>query len=463
MEHSFYDRLSVIPEEIRPEEVRERIANASQGYIGPLQELYMLMETDARYFGYLKQLRSAVTACPVKAVQSRNKSRGSKRALKLIQEQYAHVNVPRMIRQLVRPYDRGMALWRPLWTIEHSKSMGGDAVWFHGLENVSSTRLLQINDPTSDHNGELGVTSIDYPNGRPLSTFQEGSILLGLDPDAEQGYYDLAGAARACLGWWLAKNYTKTFWSEHNQTHGEPIRTAFVPPDIGDDELKKLEKFMRHLGRYMYGIFDEDVEIELQNSVNTGTVSTYQQMIAMANDEMAIATVGQVQTSDGGRDGSYAKAAVQYKVQRLIVVSIVQMVASFIRELDHMICKFNLSEDFDPADLPDHRPFVPRPEDKETLVKFYDMATKIMPVKASQIREDLELEIIDDDDEETIGPEDRAKGDKAQTEEQHSDSAPPTEPDRKARSVGSEAGDKEPSASGQVSPRGQLGLFAQTA
>lgn len=399
----FSSRLSQVPEEASPESVRRAITQAAGGYIGPLQELYMMMETDARYKGLLRQLSSFVGSCPVRGKAAKTHNRGSKKAYELIMANYKRANVPRLIRQLTAPHVRGVTVWQRIWKLEDSPVMKGKTLFLRGLQTVPGSRLIMKSDPYEAHFGEIAITSQAFPQGRPVSTYPQGSILFGQDEEAEAGYYDMAGAARSCLGWWLAKTYTKSYWSDHNKTHGEPIRTAFVPDTMKPAELAKLKRFLSDMGRNMYGIFDEDIDIQLQNAVNTGTVSTYREMIEMSNDEMAVALVGQNQTSDGGRNGSYAKSAVHYQVQRLIGITVVQLVRELLYELNLDICKFNISEDFDPDDLPDYGPVVPRSEDKKTLVSMYAQAVKLVPVKISQIQADLDLEEPEDDDE-TIGP-----------------------------------------------------------
>lgn len=457
-ERQFMDRLGLIPEEMRPEEVRSRINQAQAGYLGPLQEMYMLMETDARYRGLLKQLRSAVASCPVKAKPAEKKGRGAKKAYELVKDNYRRLNLPRTIRQMTQPHVRGVCVWRNLWTIENSSVMGGDTAFFRGLEPVAGSRLLMINDPTSEFNGQLGIQSMDHPAGRPVTDYQPGALLVGMDEEAEKGYYDLAGTARSCLGWWLAKGYTKTFWGEHNQTFGEPVRMAFVPDGTDPEQVKKLERFMKFMGRHMYGIFDEDIDVQLQNAVNTGTVSTYKEMIMMANDEISIATVGQVLTSDGGSSGSYAKAAVHFQVQRLIVIAICQMIKELLYEINLTLCQFNISEDFDPEDLPSYGPVVPRSEDKKTLADMYSVATSLVKVKLSQIRDDLELETPEDDDE-TIGPEDKsavagpAVGGAGDPPKARSATGKPN------NSVGDKTDSDSTSIIEQVPARGQLDIF----
>lgn len=457
-ERQFVDRLGLIPEEARPEEVRHRIQQAQNGYIGPLQEMFMLMETDARYRGLLKQLRSAVAACPVKAKVAQNKGRGAKRAFNLVEDNYRRLNLARTIRQMTQPHVRGVCVWRNIWVLEHSSVTGGETAFFHGLDTVPGARLVMINDATSVHHGELGVMSMEHPGGFPVSEYQYGSVLVGMDEEAEKSYYDLAGTARACLGWWLAKNYTKTFWGEHNQTFGEPVRMAFVPDGTDPRQVKKLERFMKFMGRHMYGIFDEDIDVQLQNAVNTGTVSTYKELINMANDEIAIATVGQVQTSDGGQNGSYAKAAVQYQVQRLIVQAICQMIKEMLYEINLALCRFNLSSDFDPEDLPSQAPMVPRSEDKSTLADMYTKASKLLPIKLSQIRDDLELEEPEDSDE-TIGPDSLSPelGDGEPKPANPSKASLTT--DRKRGKGASKSLDNEPGVTLEVPERRQLDIF----
>lgn len=443
LEREFVDRFHLVGEEIRPDQIRSRLALASLGQIGPLQEVYQMMDTDARNRGINIALGAAIGRCPLKVSPPKKKSRAATTATELLREQFRRVNNVRLLRMLMKPYRRGVAAWEIPWRMEGSTYAGKDLAFFKTPKPIPGRRLMMITDPLSPDLGKIAITSVEYPQGRPLSDFPEGSILFGEDADAEEGYYDLSGADRACLGWWLAKTYTQTFWAQFNETFGEDSRVAFVPENMGTDERRKIERWLKFLGRNMYGIFDEDVELTLLSANKTGTVNTYERFIEMANEEMTIAVLGQLQTTDGGDKGAYAKAAVQWRVQRDIVHMICAMEEDLLYDLALQFCRFNISEDFDPEDLPGVKPIPPRSEDRQTLATFFQTATNFLDVPTRQIREELEIE-EPIDNEETIGPSSRAAQGDSQavgTDSEGSDSSKRPTEDRKPRSQGEQEPD----------------------
>lgn len=440
VERGWEDKFNLVRSEVTPDEVANRLDMAARGIIGPLQGVYAVMETDARYSGILNSLKADVAGCPIRVFQSDTKSRGSKTAYNLVKEQYRRINNVSLLRMLCKPYYRGLAAWEMVWEIQNSSYAGREVAFIKELVPIPGTRLLVNLDPNQGLYGEVRIVSQKYANGRPITDYPDGVILYADEGDIEPGYQDMAGAARRCLSWWLAKTYHAVFWTSFNETQGEAVRYASVPDNYGSEDMRKLEQYLKYLGRNMYGIFDEEVDITLLEGNRSSTVNTYQTFINLANDEMAIGLVGQVQTSGGGKEGSYAKAAVQYRVLRSIKVAVAAMIEEILYEMNLQFCRHNIDEDFDPSDLPIVKPIVPRPEDRETLVKFYDMATKIVDIPVRQIRQELDIEEAIDG-EETVGPEDRSKLDQFRSPGAEDPAASSDSEDRKPRSTGEQETD----------------------
>lgn len=402
---SFDDRFGILPLELTPDQLRNAKALSSLGELGPLQMIYILMDTDSRFSGIVNSLKSAVAMCPLKWTRpKKNNSRGAKTAEKVVNEQFKRINVVRLIKQLTRPYFTGVSIWENEWRLMPSSvSNGRDLAFFRGIRWVSGSRYRMEMDPLMDHFGEVLITSMEDPLGSPVESFQPGALSY-MDDGTDPGFFDMAGVARSCLGWWLSKVYTQIFWTQHNETFGQPARVAYVPNNVGAEEKKKVEKFLQHLGRYLYAIFEEDIEIDLLHAVNTGTVTTFKELIGLANAEMAVAVHGQVQTVDGGEYGSYAKAQVQFRVRREIVMLVCVMVIQVMKEIVKYMCEFNIDPQFDPDDMPEGKIVVPRAEERVAHAEFFDIVTDFMEVNEDQIREELELDPIDEDDPQTIGP-----------------------------------------------------------
>jgi phage gp29-like protein len=401
----FNDRTLSLPKLITPEEVRRRLGSAQVGDLGPLQEVYLLMDTDSRYSGIVNSLYASVIACPIKVTPSEKKNRDSKRAYELAQQMFGvhRLTKAAVAMTLAKTYVRGVGIYEVNWDVMRGTD-GKKYIFPTNLRIVPPTRYLMNVEYQSDHYGELMIASNDKPEGHTLDEYPYGKI-IALTDGTDEGFFDLAGAARRCLRWWLIKTYTELWWSQYTETYGEPGRVAYVSPGTKRAQIARIERFLKTLGRSMYAIFDNDVDLEFM-SQSLGTPATYKQIIDLANAEIAVAIHGQTQTTDGGEYGSYAKAKVQLGVRLEIVQLVCQIIQAGLQELLKYFVDFNFGADFDPSLMPTIAPVVKAEEDKEKLTNVFDKITKIVAVPTSHIYESLEIP-IPEDGEETIGPEDR--------------------------------------------------------
>ena len=397
-----------ISEEITPNGVRSRLLQARLGYIGALHVLYKNMLTDSMYSGLHNSLKSSISTCPLNINRGDMKTRRSKKAYKIVKEQFKRLNVSRMIKQMITPYFNGCYAASVDWELMPSNYSETDLYWIRGLTILDPSRYqVGMNPESPDSFNKLLITSMDYPEGLPWDKFQYGSILYADNGEVDEGYFHLAGAARRCLSWWLAKRFSQTYWSEFNETFAEPIRVAYVDESTTTDEKKQLKKFLEYLGRNMYSIFDEKVDIELMESNKMGTVTTFSELIKTADNQMSVAVAGQIESSgSGNKFGSNAKAETHFKVRGEIVSAIAHDINSQISKLVDYICYYNVSEDMMEEEKPVATLQIPRPEDKKTLAEVYNVVTGILPVTKRQIYRDLEIE-EPEEGEETIGPENR--------------------------------------------------------
>lgn len=438
------DRGIAIPNLISPTEVKNRISSAQSGDLGPLQEIYLLMDTDSRYSGIVNSLYASVINCPIKVMRADKDTRDSRRAHQLAQQMFGihRLSKAAVAMAFAKTYIRGTGIYEINWDIMKGTD-GRKYIFPTSINVVPPTRYLMETNYADEHYSELKIQTLDEPAGLPLSAFPYGKI-IALSDGTDPGFYDLAGAARRCLRWWLTKKYTELWWNQYNETYGEPARVAYVPP--GSKRSASLQRFLKELGRSMYGIFDSDVEIDFLNN-SLGTPATYKQIIDLANAEIAVAIHGQTQTTDGGEYGSYAKAKVQLGVRLEIVQLVCQIVQTGLQELLKYFITFNLGENFDPSLMPEIKPVVRESEDKQMLANVFDRITKIIPVPTAHIYESLEIP-QPEDGEETIGPEDRVASTADQFSQQGSNPQIPGKQDSQSSSDSSKGEDSSSNSTG---------------
>jgi len=443
IEKSWEDRFNLVAQQLSPDQVRMRLQMASMGQVGAIQTIYQMMDTDGKYAGICKSLKSAVAMCPSKIVPARKKSRSATLAYKIVLEQFSRINKVKLISQLCNYYIRGVYVGKMIWKLEGSSNTSNELAFFKGLEMIPGSRLVVDTNFNSPTYGELMLMSDQNPSGRPISSYQPGALLLTTE-EVEGFSYDMIGAARRCLGWWLSKMYTQVNWTDFNDNWAEPTRVAYVPNEMKAEKRKEIARYLRFLGRNLYAIFDEDVELDLESKASMGTVSTYRELIQLANDEMSFAITGSSLSSGSNKQGSYARDESHLKVRRENVISIA---ANVEEEINHdiipIICNFNIDEQFDPEEMPSLKIIVPRAEEKEKLAEMYDKVTKFIPVSVRQIREDLDLE-EPVDGEETIGPDNRNQFDQFRDPKNDSSAVPDEKETGKSGSKSGEADDNEP-------------------
>lgn len=393
-------RTSELIEEITPQMVADAIRGASSGNIGKLQGLYMRMAaSDARFSGFLKALHAGLLANPLRVFPSKSKTPASREYAQIASDILFMNRHSDLIRRLAMPYMNGVVAYEPRWTVAKGRD-GKDRVLPYELSVVPPTLYRMDMEKDSSTFGELMVVTEDDRDGVPVSEYPWGRVIVATD-GTENGWLDFAGACRPCLFWFLAKTKNAAWWAEFNEVYGEPHRIAYFDENVGESELLEIEAFLKNVGRAAYALLPAELEIEVLNIEKAGTVKTYDDMIGLANNEMAIAILGQNQTSDGGKYGSFAKANVHMTVQHTIVKSIALMIKESLDELVLSTVAFNVGPNFDPADLPEIKLVVPNPEEKEVKARVFKMAQEIGLTIGKQHAQD-ELGIPEPDEEEEV-------------------------------------------------------------
>lgn len=393
-------RTSDLVGDITPLQVAEAVQAGASGNIGRLQGLYKrTVATDARFSGLVRVLHSGLLANPLRVFPSKTKTPESKEYALIAQEMLRMMQHTKLVKRLAEVYLSGIRVFEPKWVTTNGVD-GQTRIIPYDLSVVPPTLYRVDTEADSKTFGELKIVTDEERDGKLVSSYPWGRLIVATD-GTEEGFYDLAGAIRPCLFWYLVKTKNAQWWAEFNELYGEPQRTAFFDRDVTDErELAKTEEFLKLIGRASYALVPNDIDLETLTVDKAGTIKTYDDLIDLANIEMAIAILGQTQTSDGGDSGSYAKAYVHMGVQYLILKSLALLLKEIFDDLILATVAFNVGPGFNPADLPEIRLVVPNPEEKEVKARVFKYAQEIgLSIPKQHAQDELGIPEPDEDDE----------------------------------------------------------------
>ncbi|MCA0268423.1 MAG: DUF935 domain-containing protein [Bacteroidetes bacterium] len=361
---------------VTPDDINSAFIEASSGNLGPLQGLYRRSQTtDPRIRGLREAFRAALMASPLRVFESPAKSRAARQAGAMARDLVRTTSRHRTTGMMVQPYLSGVSVFAPRYN--DVKSETGKLFQLPNEIREVSPALLRVDrKKDSKTYGQLAISTEKEPKGEVLSAFEPGSLLMLADGTSE-GQYEMAGALRACLPWWYLKNSNALYWGEFNAHYGHPHLLGYY--DIGASEEEKVDMiaYMRYLQRNAFALFPKDMEIEFKDVSRTGQVAIFSDIIDLCNTEITICLAGQTQTSDGGDQGSYAKANVHNRIRYEVMKSIGAIVEEGYQALLTFAAWHNISPDFDPYELPSIRLTIPNPEDNEKKARVFQIYQRL--------------------------------------------------------------------------------------
>lgn len=438
-------RTSELVGEITPADVASAISAADSGDLGPLQGLYLRMPaSDARIKGHLTALQSGLLANPLRVFPSKSGTPASTEYAQIASDMLYMMKSSDVIRRMAMPYLTGVRVYEALYTDAKGRD-GKTRILPYELSVVPPTLYKMDMEKDSETYGEIKIKTEDDQDGIPVSEFPWGRLIVGTD-GSEQGWYDMGGAYRPCLFWYLVKNKNSQWWAELNENYGEPQRIGYFDEAANEEDLFALEQHLKNVGRAAWALFPNDIDLELLENKLSGTVKTYDDLIELANREIAIAILGVTQTSDGGNQGSYAKANIHMSIQYQVLSAIALMIKEQLDDLVAATIAFNVGPNFDPADLPEIRLVVPNPEQKEVKARVLKLAQELgLPIGAQHVRDELGIPEPDEEDEilEPAWMQVQNSGDDQEGEEDEENPDEPDEPGEKDDTAKKRNYDKE--------------------
>jgi phage gp29-like protein len=394
MQKDGYDeRLGLIPREVSPSKMRSVIQNAATGDLGDLYEVYEKMEsTDSRYGGLVASLKSAMGGMPLKVIAAEGRSEGEKRLAEdyatVIEENLAMLDTHNLIKAFADVYITGAKVFSMSYRLEEYPYNRQIAV-IDKVREVSGQRLGMETNQNSDHYGELLVKSLQRPEGVPVSTLDERRIFEVSDGDKENKY-DLAGAARRCLGWYVTKIYAQLWWTEFVETYGQPIRIGRYPSGASDSAKNVMKGFLKMLGKSAYGLFPSGMEMQLLEPSGSANPATFKDLLETANKEMAVTILGQAETVGGQKRGSHAKVRELNSIRFEILQNVAKIIEKGFKHLTKNIIRVNYGGQYNARLLPRVQPILVNPQDTEKKIQVFEKAAQMgVQIPIDHIHEQL--------------------------------------------------------------------------
>lgn len=380
---------SVLAMDVSPERVYNIVRGArTAGRLGDLYQLYRLMETtDARYGGLIDSIKAAVSGMPVKVIVKDGRTEAEKSIAQeyaaIVEESINMMDTHNVVRSFIDAVSYGARIYELVWAKLPLK-YGKEIYVVEKVRSIPVSRMRMDVDGNSDYYGQIKIVYDDEPEGYPLDAFPEGKIIL-VESVEGVGEYDLTGNARRVLGWWLAKIFAQQWWVEYTETYGQPWRVGRYPSGTSSVAKATMRRFLENLGRNAWGLFPETMSLQLIEANRAGTVTTYSDLINMANKEITVATVGQLDTTGDQRQGSYARATVSDGIRHEILQNVAEIVAKGFDEIIHFLLRFNVGEDYDRRLAPRVMPLIVNvSQGKERVETYNAMQTAGIPVPVEQ-------------------------------------------------------------------------------
>jgi len=147
----------------------------------------------------------------------------------------------------------------------------------------------------------------------------------------------------ATLYWpaWFKKNAIK-FWMIFAEKFGSPTVIGKYPPGTPREHQDSLLSALEAIQQESAIKIPETMEIELLEAQRSGSVSTYRDLCAFMNAEIAKTILGQTLTTEVGNAGSYAASKVHNEVRRDYVKADADLLANALNaQLIRWIVDFN--------------------------------------------------------------------------------------------------------------------------
>lgn len=389
----FNDRLGIIPKSISPTELDAIRSDAASGNLGPLYELYeKMVSTDSRIGGIVGSLKATVAGLPLKTVRAETTSASEAKLAEdyrnVVREGILQMDDHSFVSDLVDSYLTGTKAFQLKWNFE--KYPNGKILAIPSTPGVipgqSLRQEMQMLHPKY---GQLKFMEMNKRDGTFFSDVDPKRAFVVTDGTA-LARHDTIGALRKVMGWWITKMYAQLWWIEYVESYGQPMRVASYGAESTPRERAELKNFLNTVGRKKWGLFPEGAQIKLIEAQQSGHISTFSDIINMANHEIAVALSGQTGITQDSAQGSRAKLEVLDGVRFEIVAHIAELVRKGFDYYSDALLAANYGDAYIRRLRPKTRPVVSKPGSRKEKAEVYDMLSKMgVAVSLDEIHDQL--------------------------------------------------------------------------
>lgn len=390
----FSDRLGIIPSEISPTELDAIRTSAADGDLTRLYELYeKMLVSDSRIGGISGSLKATVSGLPLKTIRPPTCS-----AMEIavaddyrntMLEAYKHIDLHSFVGDCVNAYEVGVVPFQLTWHI-HNYPRGQKLALPDQPRRIPGQSLKMWMVMNDKNWGELYMITLEKPTGIFFNEIDKRKAFVVEDGTGLRGRYDTLGVLRRVLGWWITKIYAQLWWIEYVEGYGQPMRIGRYAPEATSSDRIEMKAFLESIGRNKWGMFPQGADIQLLESQAAGNITTFSDLIKVANDEIATAMVGQSAMNKDSAQGSRAQLQVMSGIRLEVVTHVAELVRKGFDALIHATLAVNYGDDYNRRLAPTTKPIVAKPGSaKEKVQIFTDLSNAGVPVPVDEIHDQI--------------------------------------------------------------------------
>ena len=287
-------------------------------------KVYRELRTDARVGGCVRRRKASVKALEWGLDRDKAKSR----VARSVEDMLADIDMVRIITEMLDASLYGYQPMEVIWGkvgsyIVPVDVVGKPADWFlFGTDN-----RLRFRSREAMLKGE------EVPERKFLVPRQDASY------DNPYGFPDLS----MCFWPTTFKKGGLKFWVQFTEKYGSPWVIGKHPRGTPDSETDKLLDSLEAMVQDAIAVIPDDSSIDIKEAAGkTGSADVYESLLNFCHAEVAVALLGQNQTTEATANKASAQAGLQ--VTKDIRDSDAAMVASAVNELIRWTCDLNFGD-----------------------------------------------------------------------------------------------------------------------
>lgn len=142
------------------------------------------------------------------------------------------------------------------------------------------------------------------------------------------------GVYQTLYWYWFIKKESVKFWSIFCERFAVPVIVAEKPVGISPEDEATIDEFIEDFRSATSISLPKGVALSFLEARQTGSIDTFEKFIEFLNKSMAIAYLGQIDTSGvSNSTGSYARAKVQNQVREDIMLADIMFLENYINDM----------------------------------------------------------------------------------------------------------------------------------